>query len=95
MWWRMLHRGGAPRTNVHGAMEKLKAVWYTFVPAGMSLPNLQVTPRTPLSLKKFRATARNGQLETGLPAKRAPAGGSSSGPPTEAARLAKSYGMGT
>eukprot|EP00961_Rhodomonas_salina_P231793 3131434-Rhodomonas_salina.2 len=45
MWWRMLHQGEAPRTNVHCAMEKLKAVWYYFVPAGMSLPNLQVTPR--------------------------------------------------
>eukprot|EP00961_Rhodomonas_salina_P147145 1980336-Rhodomonas_salina.1 len=44
MWWHMLHRGGAPSTNVRGAMEKLTAVWYYFVPSGMSLPNLQVTP---------------------------------------------------
>eukprot|EP00961_Rhodomonas_salina_P186850 2522892-Rhodomonas_salina.2 len=35
MWWRMLHRGGAPSTNVRGAMEKLKAVWCYFVPAGI------------------------------------------------------------
>eukprot|EP00961_Rhodomonas_salina_P046612 625623-Rhodomonas_salina.1 len=26
LWWHMLHRGWAPLTNVHGAMEKLKAV---------------------------------------------------------------------
>eukprot|EP00961_Rhodomonas_salina_P228390 3086956-Rhodomonas_salina.1 len=46
MWWHMLHRGGSLLTNVRCAMETLKAVWYYFVPAGMSLSesNLQVTP---------------------------------------------------
>eukprot|EP00961_Rhodomonas_salina_P244413 3303445-Rhodomonas_salina.1 len=50
MWWHMLHRGWVPSTNVRSTMEQLKAVWYYFqvqvVPAGMSLPNLQVTPHS-------------------------------------------------